>query len=65
MRFLLATHEVIWSRRDSYCDNQYPVPPQAEDFLTMPVRTQIKQLTESTSHNTFEKFNFSTGGVVE
>ena len=61
MRFLLATHEVTWSRRDSYCDDQYAVLPQPEEFPTMPVRTQIMQLAESAAHDAFEKFNFSKG----
>lgn len=61
LRFLLATHEVTWSRRDSYCDDQYAIRPQPEEFPTMPVRTQIKQLAEPASYDAFEKFNFSKG----
>ena len=61
LRFLLATHEVTWSRRDSYCDDQYAIRPQPEEYPTMPVRTQIKQLAEPASYDAFEKFNFSKG----
>ena len=61
LRHLLATHEVTWSRRDSYCEEQYAALNQPEEFPTMPVRTQIRRLAEPTSHDAFEKFNFSKG----
>jgi len=61
LRYLLATHEVTWSKRDSYCADQFAVLPQPEEFPTMPVHTRIKQLAQSASYDAFEKFNFSKG----
>lgn len=61
LRHLLATHEVNWSRRDSYCAEQYAALSQPEEFPTMPVRTQIRRLEEPTSYDAFEKFNFAKG----
>lgn len=61
LRHLLSTHEVTWSKRDSYCEEQYAALNQPEEFPTMPVRTQIRQLVEPASHDAFEKFNFSKG----
>ena len=61
LRHLLATHEVTWSRRDSYCEEQFAALPQPEEFPTMPVQTQIRQLAQPESFDAFEKFNFSKG----
>ena len=55
---LLATHDVTWSRQDSFCENQYALPEQPEEFPTMPVKTVIKQLPEPTHDLSFEKFSF-------
>ena len=32
MMRLLATHDVTWSCRDSFCANQYALPEQPEEF---------------------------------
>ena len=61
LRCLLATHEVTWSRRDSYCEDQYAVLPQPEERPTMPVKAQIRRLSEPASYDAFEKFNFAKG----
>ena len=60
LRHLLATHEVTWDRRDSYCNEQYAAA-QPVEFPTVPVRTRIRQLEEPASHDAFEKFNFAKG----
>lgn len=60
LRFLLAKHEVTWSKRDSYCEDQYAALSQPEEFPTMPVRAKVKQLGKPGS-DTFEKFNFTKG----
>ena len=41
---LLTTHDVTWSRRDSFCDGQYEESIQPEEYPTMPVKTQILQI---------------------
>lgn len=55
---LLTTHNVTWSRRDSFCDGQYETLAQPEEFPTAPVKTAIKQLKEPSLSLSFEKFNF-------
>lgn len=59
LALLLATHNVTWSHRDSFCDNQYALPGQPEEYPTMPVKTVIKQLPSPSYDLSFEKFNFS------
>ena len=61
LRHLLATHEVTWSKRDSYCEEQYAALSQPEEFPTMPVQATVRQLSEPDSHDAFEKFNFAKG----
>lgn len=56
---LLTTHKVTWARRDSFCEDQYALPEQLEEFPTMPVKAVIKQLPEPPRDLSFEKFNFS------
>lgn len=59
LRQLLTTHNVTWSRYDSFCEDQYALPEQPEEFPTMPVKTVIKQLPSAAPDISFEKFNFS------
>ena len=56
MSIVLAEHNVTWSRRDSFCEDQYEI--MLEEQPTMPVRTQIRQIPERTENLSFEKFNF-------
>jgi len=58
LRTLLATHTVTWSRRDSFCEEQYETPPQPEELPTAPVRVQIREKPKLSSGLSFEKFNF-------
>ena len=55
---LLATHDVTWSRQDSFCEGQYEDLIQPEEFPTAPVWTQIRQLPRSSMYLSFAKFNF-------
>ena len=54
---LIVTHEVTWSKHDSYCKDQY-LPGQPEELPSMPVKTQIRMLKGPDSAVSFEKFNF-------
>ena len=56
LRSVLATHDVTWSRRDSFCEDQFQTQP--EEQPTMPVKTQIRQLPQHSEDLSFEKFNF-------
>ena len=58
LRLLLVTHNVTWSRKDSFCEGQYEDLPQPEEFPTMPVKTQILRLPKSQSNLSFAKFDF-------
>ena len=59
MEELLVTHNVTWSRRDSYCDNQFPDILQPEEFPTAPVTSSIAQLKPAPIGIGFDKFNFN------
>ena len=54
----LTTHDVTWSKRDRFCKDQYAALGQPEEFLTMPVKTEIVRLPELEPTLSFEKFNF-------
>lgn len=54
----LNTHDVTWSKRDRFCQDQYAALEQPEEFPSMPVRTEIIQLPEPEPSLSFEKFNF-------
>ena len=58
LRVLLVTHDVTWSRRDSFCDGQYDETVQPEEQPTMPVKTQIRQIPKQSSNLSFAKFDF-------
>lgn len=53
----LTRHNVTWSRRDSYCPDQY-VTVQPEEFPTAPVQTCIRQIEHPEPPSEFDKFNF-------
>ena len=55
---LLVTHDVTWSRRDSFCEGQYEARDQPEEYPTMPVGTQILQLPKPSGDLSFAKFDF-------
>jgi len=59
---LLTTHEVTWSRQDSFCTDQYVNPAQPEEFPTVPVQSRITMLKPLPTDLSFEKFNFDKGG---
>ena len=58
LHVLLATHEVTWSWRDSFCEGQYEELAQPEEFPTMPVKTKIRQFPKPSADLSFAKFNF-------
>ena len=58
LRALLATHDVTWSRKDSFFEGQYEEQAKPGEFPTAPVRTQIRQLPKPSMDLFFAKFNF-------
>lgn len=55
LKHLLAKHDVTWSRRDSFCRDQYVNQP--EEFPTMPVQVTMTQQTP-VYNSAFDRFNF-------
>lgn len=55
---LLTTHDVTWSRRDSFCEGQYEALQQPEELPTAPVMTRIRQLPKPSGELSFAKFDF-------
>lgn len=53
----LTEHNVTWSRRDSFCHDQY-VGNQPEELPTVPVKTMITQQEPDVDPSAFDKFNF-------
>ena len=53
----LTKHDVTWSRRDSFCDDQYLVQ-QEEERPSVAVSTRIKQLSAPEHDPGFSKYNF-------
>ena len=58
MEQILAEHEVTWSRKDSFCEDQYSLD-QPEELPTAPIKEKIYQLKIPESRTGFEKFNFA------
>lgn len=57
MKELLVTHDVTWSRKDRYCQNQFP-DNTPEELPTAPVKVQIQMLPPSDLDDAFSKFDF-------
>lgn len=60
MTKVLTSHDITWSRRDSFCKEQY-VTEQPEERPTAPVKVQIQQLNPPPYDSGFSKFNFEEG----
>lgn len=56
MRHLLAEHNVTWSRKDSFCKDQYR--PQPEEYPTAPVTVHMHQNASVSHDSAFDRFNF-------
>ena len=54
----LVTYNVTWSRRDSFCLDQYANMEQPEEFPTAPVKAIVQQALEDDTADGFNKFNF-------
>lgn len=57
LRQKLAEHDVTWSRRDSFCEDQYS-KEEPEEFPTAPVTTLMYQNTPPSGRKAFDRFNF-------
>ena len=62
MTKILTTHDVTWSRQDSFCKEQYAVN-QPEEHPTAPIRAHIQQLDPKDYDPGFSRFDFE--GVAQ
>ena len=60
MNRLLTTHNVTWSRRDSFCKDQYAFD-QPEERPSEPIKVRIQQIEPPKYESGFERFNFDEG----
>lgn len=61
MTKILASHDVTWSRHDSYCRDQFAIA-QPEERPTVPVKIHISQLDPPEYDPGFSRFNFGQEG---
>ena len=57
MTRILTSHDVTWSRRDSFCRDQYAVT-QPEEHPSTPVKIHIQQIESPEKSSAFERFRF-------
>ena len=57
LKHKLVEHNVTWSRRDSFCKDQYAAE-QPEEYPTSPVTTLMHQNTPPLNRSAFDRFNF-------
>lgn len=60
MTRILTSHNVTWSRRDSFCKDQYAAS-QPEEHPTSPVKIRIQQMGPRQYDDGFRRFNFEEG----
>lgn len=60
MTRILTSHDVTWSKRDSFCRDQY-TSEQPEENETSPIRVHIQQLEAQPVDPGFARFNFEEG----
>lgn len=64
LQSILTVHPVTWSRRDSFCKDQY-VKEQPEEFPTAKVVSIMKKTSPADHSTGFEKFNFVKAGDLD
>lgn len=57
MEKVLTTHNVTWSRKDSFCKDQF-TEDSPEEHPTAPVKVRIQQLDPPEPDSGFSRFNF-------
>lgn len=57
LRKVLITHDVTWSRKDSFCKGQF-TDDQPEENPSVPVKISITQKKEDPPKSAFAKFAF-------
>lgn len=57
LRRVLMTHDITWSRKDSFCKGQF-ADNQPEELPSAPVTVSISQKRENLPKSAFAKFAF-------
>ena len=60
MKKKLTIHDITWSRRDSYCEDQFVIE-QPEESPKAPIKVTIFQTPSKAIASGFERFNFGDG----
>ena len=55
---MLVTHDVTWSKLDSYCRDQFPETTMPEELPSAPVMTRIQMIAAPVEDSAFDKFRF-------
>ena len=55
---MLVTHDVTWSKLDSYCRDQFPEANMPEEQPSAPVMTRIQMIAAPVEESAFDKFRF-------
>ena len=58
LKELLVTHDVTWSKLDSYCRDQFPETTMPEELPSTPVMTRIQMIAAPVEESAFDKFRF-------
>lgn len=58
MKQLLTVHDVTWSKKDRFCEDQYVTIDEPEEHPTAPIKTAVVMLPSANTTRPFEKFNF-------
>jgi hypothetical protein len=58
LKELLVTHDVTWSKLDSYCRDQFPEANMPEELPSAPVMTRIQMIAAPVEESAFDKFRF-------
>ena len=64
LKEILVTHDVTWSRLDSYCADQFAEASIPEELPTAPVTTRIQMIDKPKSDVGFDKFSFDEEVVL-
>lgn len=64
MTRLLCRHDVTWSRKDSFCKDQYSKDEPTES-PTAPVHIHIQQVASTAPKSAFSCFDFEKVGADE
>lgn len=54
----LVCHEVTWSRKDAWCEDQWSAAAQPEELPSQPVTTTVSRVAPPVADPAFARFDF-------